>query len=214
MNCHYLTQRNHTTDGKLQGVRCKKEATHGDFCKVHSYTADRHIGAGPGPGYITKTEGAAMLVCTVCNGEFHVGDHAQRGADGSGWVHLRCKKEDGRMFAEDHPVTVLGKAFDRYMMHYGLTPHVAATEMRKKIREIVAAWEDKERVQLSEVQRTSLGGAIQSVWSDEYEGERFTYYSPLRPLSPTLMPEGTVYIVEVGRDPRIVVTTNPLPDDY
>ncbi len=51
-NCQYLNQRNYNLKGQLQGVRCKSEATHGDFCKVHSYTADRHIGAGPGPGYI------------------------------------------------------------------------------------------------------------------------------------------------------------------
>ena len=51
-------------------------------------------------------------------------------------------------------------------------------------------------------------------WSDEYEGERFTYYSPLRPMSPTNLPEGTVYILEVGRDPRIVVTTAPLSDSF
>jgi len=56
--------------------------------------------------------------------------------------------------------------------------------------------------------------AIQSVWSDEYEGERFTYYSPLRPVSPVNLPPGTTYIVEVGRDPRIVVTTAPLSESF
>ena len=55
---------------------------------------------------------------------------------------------------------------------------------------------------------------IQSVWSDEYKGERFTYYSPLRPVSPINLPLGTIYVTEVGRDPRIVVTTAPLPDSF
>ena len=55
---------------------------------------------------------------------------------------------------------------------------------------------------------------VNGVWSDEYNGERFTYYSPLRPLTPTLLPKGTVYIMEVGRDPRIIVTTAPLPSNF
>ena len=54
----------------------------------------------------------------------------------------------------------------------------------------------------------------QSVWSDEWEGERFTYYSPLRPVSLVNLPPGTIYIVEVGRDPRIVVTTAPLSESF
>ena len=53
--------------------------------------------------------------------------------------------------------------------------------------------------------------AIQSVWSDEYSGVQYRYYSPLRPFSPTMLPDGYVYVVEVGRDSRIVVTTTPLP---
>ncbi len=56
--------------------------------------------------------------------------------------------------------------------------------------------------------------ASKSVWGDKYEGERFTYYSPLRPLTPTQLPDGMVYIIEVGRDPRVVVTTTALPESF
>ena len=62
MNCHYLTQRNFNTKGQLQGVRCKKEATDGNFCKVHSYDATRFTGAGPGPGYITPVKQPAVSI--------------------------------------------------------------------------------------------------------------------------------------------------------
>lgn len=56
--------------------------------------------------------------------------------------------------------------------------------------------------------------AIQSVWFDEYSGNQYHYYSPLRPFTPTMLPEGYVYVLEVGRDPRVVVTTTPLPDAF
>ena len=65
--CQYLNQRNHSF-GKLTGAQCKKEANfpevknHGTpeatwfwFCKVHSYTADRFIGARNQSGYITQS---------------------------------------------------------------------------------------------------------------------------------------------------------------
>ena len=51
--CQFLNQKNYSIDGKLQGVRCKKEATvHQSkngrsyhFCTVHSYTMERFVGA-------------------------------------------------------------------------------------------------------------------------------------------------------------------------
>ena len=52
--CQFLNQKNYSINGKLQGVRCKKEATahqtcpHGrsyHFCTVHSYTMERFVGA-------------------------------------------------------------------------------------------------------------------------------------------------------------------------
>ncbi len=56
--------------------------------------------------------------------------------------------------------------------------------------------------------------ANQGVWSDEYTGDQYTYYSPLRPITSTLLPPGFVTVIEVGRDPRIIVTTEPLPDTF
>jgi len=52
------------------------------------------------------------------------------------------------------------------------------------------------------------------VWSDEYTGDRHTYYSPLRPIRPTMLPEGYVAVLTMGQDERIVVTTKPLPERY
>ena len=57
--CYFLNQKNYSF-GKLIGVRCRKEATVEEpkngrsyhFCTVHSYTAERFVGAGAGPGYI------------------------------------------------------------------------------------------------------------------------------------------------------------------
>ena len=51
-NCHYLHQRHYNLQHQLIGVRCTATATDGNWCKVHSYTADREVGAGSGPGYI------------------------------------------------------------------------------------------------------------------------------------------------------------------
>ena len=53
-NCYFLNQRNYSISGALKGVRCNKEATVEEakngriyhFCAVHSYTADRFVGAG------------------------------------------------------------------------------------------------------------------------------------------------------------------------
>ncbi len=65
--CQYLNQRNHSF-GKLTGVQCKSESEvkekvnaspvfgprSYEWCKVHSYTADRFIGARNQSGYITQ----------------------------------------------------------------------------------------------------------------------------------------------------------------
>lgn len=57
---------------------------------------------------------------------------------------------------------------------------------------------------------------IHSVWSDEYTGPRYTYYSPLRPIPATLLPEG--YTVVVGStsapDLSVITTTKPLPQRF
>ena len=70
--CYFLNQKNYSfgkltgagvpsvSFGRLIGVRCRKEATVEEpkngrsyhFCTVHSYTAERFVGAGAGPGYI------------------------------------------------------------------------------------------------------------------------------------------------------------------
>ena len=63
-NCYFLNQRNYSISGALKGVRCNKEATVEEtktgriyhFCAVHSYTADRFVGAGQDPGYIPSTK--------------------------------------------------------------------------------------------------------------------------------------------------------------
>lgn len=55
---------------------------------------------------------------------------------------------------------------------------------------------------------------IQGIWSDEYTGPKYTYYSPLRPISATLLPEGYTVVMTVGRDPRTIVTTEPLPNRF
>ena len=52
------------------------------------------------------------------------------------------------------------------------------------------------------------------LWSDEYSGPRFTYYSPLRPMSVSLLPNGFTTVIELDQDERIVVTTEPLPESF
>lgn len=54
----------------------------------------------------------------------------------------------------------------------------------------------------------------QGVWSDEYTGPRYTYYSPLRPISPTLLPDGYTVVISVGSDPRRITTTEALPERF
>ena len=56
--------------------------------------------------------------------------------------------------------------------------------------------------------------AIQGVWADEYNGPTFTYYSPLRPITATLLPLGSVVVITVGQDPRRIVVTEPLPEQF
>ena len=52
--CQYLNQRNYGLDGQLKGAECKSESEVREkvndspvygWCKVHSYAADRFIGA-------------------------------------------------------------------------------------------------------------------------------------------------------------------------
>ena len=68
MNCNYLNQRNYNLEGQLKGVRCTRDATEPEkgtgaliWCKVHSYTADRKLGAGSGPGYV-PTKGDKVTI--------------------------------------------------------------------------------------------------------------------------------------------------------
>lgn len=55
---------------------------------------------------------------------------------------------------------------------------------------------------------------IQHVWSDEYNGPAYHYYSPYRPVRPTVLPEGTVVILIAGSDPKHLWVTAPLPEHY
>ena len=59
-----------------------------------------------------------------------------------------------------------------------------------------------------------MNRAIQGVWDDEYTGPRFTYYSPLRPITATLLPTGSVVVLTVGQDPKRIVVTEPLPERF
>ena len=60
-----------------------------------------------------------------------------------------------------------------------------------------------------------MGMAIQGVWSDEYSGPRYTYYSSLRPFPVYLLPTGYVVVITgPGSDPRTIVTTEPLPQQF
>lgn len=57
--------------------------------------------------------------------------------------------------------------------------------------------------------------AIKAVWDDEYTGPRYTYYSPLRPFPVYLLPTGWVAVITgPGSDPRTIVTTEPLPQQF
>ena len=53
-----------------------------------------------------------------------------------------------------------------------------------------------------------------AVYDDEYTGERFTYYSPLRPIAYSLIPKECEVVIKPSLDSRTVITTNPLPDDF
>lgn len=55
---------------------------------------------------------------------------------------------------------------------------------------------------------------VNHVFADEYTGPGYHYYSPLRPIVPTLLPEGFTVVIRVGQNPRIVVTTTPLPETF
>ena len=52
------------------------------------------------------------------------------------------------------------------------------------------------------------------VWDDEYQGPRWVYYSPLRPVSATMLPRESTAVIKVGMDPRTVVVTEPLPEHF
>ncbi len=52
------------------------------------------------------------------------------------------------------------------------------------------------------------------VWSDEYTGKRYTYYSPYRPVMAHMLPHGTTIVIKLGQDRRTVVTTEPLVESY
>ena len=53
-----------------------------------------------------------------------------------------------------------------------------------------------------------------SVWEDEYTGEVYEYYSSLRPVSTTLLPNGYTAVIRVGGDPQTIKTTEPLPESF
>ena len=55
---------------------------------------------------------------------------------------------------------------------------------------------------------------IKGVWADEYQGPRYRYYSPYRPITPTLLPAGYTVVLRLGQDPRVIVTTEPLPEGF
>lgn len=51
-------------------------------------------------------------------------------------------------------------------------------------------------------------------FKDQHHGRVYRYYSPYRPMPPSVLPSGTTYLIEPGRDPRVVETAEPLPDDF
>lgn len=51
-------------------------------------------------------------------------------------------------------------------------------------------------------------------WSDEYNGPRYTYYSPLRPMMAHLLPSGFTTVITLGQAKDIIVTTERLPDSF
>lgn len=56
--------------------------------------------------------------------------------------------------------------------------------------------------------------AQKHVWADQYEGPRFTYYSPLRPIAAHMLPFGVTVVISVGQDARTIITTEALPDHF
>ena len=53
-------------------------------------------------------------------------------------------------------------------------------------------------------------------YDDTYTGARFTYRSPLRPITPTNLPDGFTVVgkIDPNQDWRTITTTTPLPSRF
>jgi hypothetical protein len=55
---------------------------------------------------------------------------------------------------------------------------------------------------------------MDSIWTDEYHGQRYTYHSALRPIGPSMLPAECTVVLTMGQDDRTIVTAQPLPTTY
>ncbi len=58
--------------------------------------------------------------------------------------------------------------------------------------------------------------AISHIWSDEYNGPAYTYFSPLRPIRATMLPDGFKVVLPVvgPTDEHYITTTEQLPESF